>query len=298
MFILNRLFIIIVICLFVVLFAPLLIKHHNLVHDPWIINDDQRAQIFEFYHEGGEWIFNGDYIADYYKRAFLPPGFNVLYSMAGFLGDPLIFSKYLQEFLFLVFLIFLFLIGKDHDNFLVGMLCLLCGFLSFLYLDRVAGGLPRAFAFPLIAGFCWGLIRWNLWIVISMFLLQFLFYPPSVLPCFITFTVWLLFPRLTGMDTKKFNVKKRLFLLALVGMLAFILVLPLIIRSHSYGEKITYQNMHEYPEISPNGKENVPPFPSLTEEALKTAENSFSGNGFFNISDGGKKILLESCRGP
>ena len=296
MFNLNRLFIIIIVCLFVVLFAPLLIKHYNLVHDPWIINDDQRAQIFEFYNEGGEWVFNGDYIVDYYKRAFFPPGFNVLYSFAGFLGDPLIFSKYLQEFLFVVFLIFLFLIGKDQGNILVGMLCLLCGFLSDYYLFSVAGGLPRAFSFPLIAGFCWGLISWKLWIIIPMLLLQLLFYPPSALPCCITFTVWLLFPHLTGMDTKRFNVKKRLFILALVGMLAFIIVLPNII-SRSYGEKITYQNMHEYPEIGKNGRYRnhpyfVPPFPSLTKQALKTAEKSFSGNGFFKISDAGKKIIL------
>ena len=276
---------------------PLLIERHNLIHDPWIINDDQRAQIFEFYYEDGDRIFKGDYIADYYNQAFFPSGFSLLYSVAGFIGDPLVFSKYLQEFLFLVFLIFLFLIGKDHENFLVGMLCLLFGFLSVHYLGRMAGGLPRSFSFPLVAGFCWGLIRGKIWIVIPMFLMQFLFYPPSALPCCITFTVWLLFPQLTGMDTKKFDMKKRLFILAFVGIVALVLVLPHIIRSHSYGEKITYQNMHEYPEIGQNGRYRdnpffIPPFPFLTKQIARTTEVSFSGNGLFNISERGKKILL------
>lgn len=297
MFTSTRVAAIIVVCLFILSCIPILIKHHTLVHDPWIINDDQRAQIFEFYYEDGERIFKGDYIADYYDQAFFPSGFSLLYSVAGFIGDPLVFSRYLQEFLFLVFLAFLFLIGKDHNNFLVGMLCLLCGFLSVHYIGRFAGGLPRAFSFTLIAGFCWGLIRGNLWIIIPTLLLQVFFYPPSALPCCIAFAVWLLFPQLTGRDTKKYTVKKRIFILALVGMLSFISVLPHIVSFHSYGDRITHQNMHDYPEIGQNGRYRnnpyfIPPFPSLTKQVARTAKISFSGNGLLDISDRGKNVLL------
>ena len=94
-------------------------------------------------------------------------------------------------------------------------------------------------------------------------------------------------------------MKKRLFILALVGIVALVLVLPHIIRSHSYGEKITYQNLNEYPEIGQNGRYRnnphfMPPFPSLAKQGFKTAEISFSGKGFLNISERGKRILLVS----
>lgn len=292
---LNRLLLLSFTVFILILLGPLLIKHHQLIHDPWTITNDQRQQIFEFYYEEGDWLFKGDYISDYFKRVCLPLGFSALYSLAGVIGDPLIFSKYLQEILFLLFLIFMFLIGKTHENSLVGVLCLLSGFITFLYLDRISGGLPRAFAFPLMAGFLWGLLRSNVWIVISMFLLQVLFYPPAALPCSITLTTWLLFPQITGSDTGKLHLKRRLLLLILVGVLSIILVLPNIIRSYSYGKRVTVNMIQEYPEAGPQGrliKLETPPFPSLKTKIIKFVNRSFSGNGILHIHEKEKNLLL------
>jgi hypothetical protein len=292
---LNRLLLLLFTVFIVIHLGPLLIKHHQYLHDLWTINDDQRQQIFEFYYEEGNWLFKGDYISDYFKRVFLPLGFSALYSLAGLLGDPLIFSKYLQEILFISFLIFMFLIGKVQENSLVGILCLLSGFITVIYLDRISGGLPRAFSYPLMAGFLWGLIMGNMWIVIFMFLLQVLFYPPATLPCAITLAIWVLFPKLTGLNTKKIHLKRRLLLLALLGVLSIILVLPNIIRSYSYGESVTLNMIQEYPEKGPQGrfaKSDIPPFPSLKTQIIKIVNISFSGNGILHIDKKEKNLLL------
>lgn len=294
-FTLNRLLILLLILFVIVLLGPLLIKHHQLVHDPWMINDDQRAQIFEFYYENGEWLFKGDYISDFYKRVFYPLGFSMLYSVAGILGDPLIFSKYLQEFLFLLSLLFLFMIGKTQENSLVGIFCLLMGFVTDFYVNGIAGGLARSFAYPLIASFCWGMLRGNVWIVISMFLLQVLFYPPIALPCSITLAIWLLFPRLAGLDTGKLRFKSRLFILIAVAILSISFVMPNISNLAKYGEKITRNMRAEYPEAGPQGRtyiKDVGPFPSVISKIPEIVQVSFSGNGIFAIDNKVKNLLL------
>ncbi len=263
---------------FIAVLGPPLIKHHKIVHDPWVINDDQRQQIFEFYREEGTPVFKDDYIANYYLDTNIPLGFSLLYSIAGYIWDPLEFSRYLQEVLFILLLLFLFLIGKTLGGSITGLLCLLAAFCSYIYLDRIAGGLPRAFSYPLVAGFLWGLLRRDLRLMALMLLLQALFYPPPLLPCGITFFFFLLFSKSLPLTTRK-----RFLILILTVTMAGAAVVPKIFPvSSQYGERITLSNMHLYPETGPEGRygpEDRPPFPSLAEQIIHSVKSSFTGSG-------------------
>lgn len=233
----------------------------RIANNEWAYNGDQKQQIFEFYADGGKQIFDGDYISDYYENAFLPSGFLWIYDIAGFAGDPFFFSKILSLALMLLFVYMVFLISKGCAGVTWGMFSVILIFCTSLFFNRMDGGLPRAFAYPLGALFILGYIRGSaLWCACSLILMA-LFYPPLLVPYIIVFFLWLMFPGLFGTDAGPLpglsrgpSGLRRFLWLAGLCVLIILIMVPTIYKSRNYGDRISLSDVGVFPEAGNNGR--------------------------------------------
>ena len=148
------------------LYAGSLVDHARYAWQPFHANDDARQQIWPFLRYHDPQLLRGDFIAAYYLDS-LPPGFWSLYRLAATVVDPRIASKALPYVELLIVLLALgtaaWRLGGATAAWGTMALALSTGVL----LDRLAGGLPRSFAFPLMAASAAALVHGRPWILAS-----------------------------------------------------------------------------------------------------------------------------------
>ncbi len=234
----------------------------RLANDEWAYSStDQRQQSFEYYFEGGKRLFAGDYISDYYLNAFLPSGYSWLYDAAGRIGDPFFFSKIVSLALMLSCIYIGFLIAKGYAGPTWGMVSVILVFCTSLFFNRMQGGLPHSFAFPLGLFFFLGFVRRRpLWCACSLVMMA-LFYPPLLVPYTMVFSLWLLFPRLLAADIGPLpwlrqggSGLKRFYWLAGLCVLITLTLAPILYQSRQYGERISLSDVGGFPEAGPEGR--------------------------------------------
>src|SRR5262245_40238814 len=170
-----------------------LAAHVRLAANPRVVNDDARQQIPPFlrYEKGSG--FSNDYIGEYFLACF-PPGYRGLYTLAGVLGVTTPVSKVLPYVLLLVTVAFMALaanrIGGRWAGWVSAALCL--G--SAVYLERMAGGLPRGFGFPILAAGLFALAAGKVRLLAVLVLLGAAFYPVSGVLLGFSLTLVLLSP--------------------------------------------------------------------------------------------------------
>ena len=118
--------------------------------DPHIFNDDARQQIYPFFRYADSSLFPNDYIADYYLDC-LPLGFRALYTLSAPLIDPAVSNKIVTYLMLLITVAGLGAAANRLGGKVAtwGAMSLALG--ASLYIDRMGGGLPRAFGFPILA---------------------------------------------------------------------------------------------------------------------------------------------------
>ena len=158
----------------------LAIKFHWAgILDPWRIDGDARQHVFWTYRYADPGLFPNDPLVDFIASPrFDPPGYSALYAVGVRVLDALIFSKLLGLALCSVVAWAAYRLGKRWGGDLSGFLAVLAA--GGLMFDNLRGGLPRAFAFPIlllgllaVAGkrrFAFGLT----------FVVAALFYPPMI----------------------------------------------------------------------------------------------------------------------
>ncbi len=145
--------------------VPSLVEHLRLVADPLVFNDDTRIQIWPFLRDYDPALFRGDYIADYTGRTLVPFGFASLYRAFALLFDPRAVATVLPYLTLLATVAAIAAsatrLAGPAAGFAAALLCLSAD----IFLNRMMGGLPRAFGYPLVALVMLGLIHGRpLWI--------------------------------------------------------------------------------------------------------------------------------------
>ena len=267
----------------VLIFGPALLAHVQRAADPSIFNDDARAWIYPFYRYSESALFPRDYSGDYHL-AILPWGYHGLYMMASYLGVATELSKILPYLGLLTTVICLAMaahaFGGKAAAWVAAALCL--G--SSIYLERMSGGLPRSFAFPLLAAASLMLIYGCYHTLGVLVLLGAAFYPAAAVPIGIALALVLLAlpPSSRGGVAASWSFKRCLIFVAAVGATAVLVLLPSELSSRRFGSVIRPSQIDEFPEAGPGGRydsEDRPPFPGFFAIAPSVAAQTIVGEG-------------------
>lgn len=261
--------------------GPALLEHMRRSLNPLVYNDDVRIIIFPFFRYSDPELFRNDFVSDYFL-AGLPEGFRTVYWLAAKLWDAAAFSKLLPYLLVAVTLGALAVaarrVGGNVAAFGVAALSLGTG----VFLARMAGGLPRAFAYPVLAiaaaALALGKPRW----LAAAVWLGALFYPVVGVISGLSLALLLACPASERGEASDWSPRRRLIFVGVVGIVAAALVVPCAIRLRGFGAELTPNVVAQYPEIGPGGRfgaEDRAPFPGFFESAGPLARDSISGIG-------------------
>ncbi len=248
-------------------YGPSLTAHLRRAAEPLIFNDDARQQIFPFfsYHEPG--LFPDDYLARYYLDC-LPIGYRGLYTLGALVWDPAALSKVVPYLLLLATLVALGAAARRLAGTFGALLALTLALSSELLLARLAGGLPRAFAFPILAlalaGLTLGRARW----LVAAVALGAGFYPAAGVVAGLALGLLLfVLPAQDRGDASAWSFKRRLLVTVGAGLASVVLLLPPLLGSRHYGATLRPADAAQYPELGRGGRygaDDRAPFVSFT----------------------------------
>ncbi len=157
-------------------FALAFVSQYPALTSQYMINDDARQLIYWLQQFRDAELFRGDLLT-VYARHFSSLGFILFYRALAPFIDPLLLSRLLPLLLFPLACGYLYrlvlLIGGRYAALLAALSCLA----SPILLARTVGGLPRAFAFPLLLAFLYYLLKRQYLTTAILLFAQALFYP-------------------------------------------------------------------------------------------------------------------------
>jgi hypothetical protein len=253
---------------------------HSL--DPWVLADDMRIPLPNFYRFADGELFQDDAVGRYHSDG-TPELFRGLYVVAAQFGDLLLFGKLFAHLLSVVTLSGVFvavqrLAGKPAA-FIAVCFCLS----TEIMLDRTAGTLPRAFGFPILAWAAAALVAGWPRVLAALVVAGAGLYPPLA-PILGTCLALLLLvmPKRDRGAASEWSLRRSLTVLALTGAATAVMSAPMMLRMKPYGELIRPSMAEEFPEITPGGRvgktNRAVPLPFF-EEARYLAERTVFGVG-------------------
>jgi hypothetical protein len=154
---------------------------------------------------------------------------------------------------------------------------------SFGFFHTMGGGIPRSFAFPVVAGALVALATGRIRGSAACVLAGAAFYPPAgVLAGATLFGVLLLLPAEDRGPARDWSLGRRLGLLAVTAGLGLLVVAPALIGSREFGPRIVQTGGEPFPEAGPGGRyvdRNRPPWPGALEAVPPVARDALSGRG-------------------
>jgi len=265
-----------------IVYGPALAMHIGRGVDPQVFNDDARQQIYPFFRYADSSLFPNDYIGDYYLDN-LPIGFRALYTISAPLIDPAVSNKIVMYLMLLITILGLGVAANRLGGKVAAWAAMSLALGASLYIDRMGGGLPRAFGFPILAcalaALAYGRVKW----LAALVCLGACFYPiAGVLVGFATTFLLLLLPASDRGDAKDWDLRRRLGFLAIVAGASFFLLLPTILGSSRYAPVLTAEDVAEYPEAGPGGRyapDSRAPYESFFDSASKAVARGLVGAG-------------------
>jgi hypothetical protein len=260
--------------------GPALVAYLGNALDPQLINDDARQQIFPFFRYVDSQLFTSDYLGDYYL-ACLPAGYRLLLTGTALLGfDPTTTSRWLPLLAVVVTAAALAAAARRLGGKLAGLgtLALVLG--CSLFFERVSGGLPRTFAFPLLA---LGLERLSAGRARALAVLTALgaaFYPVVAVILGFALAGMLLLPEGDRGEADGWSRRRRWLWLAGTAVACVLLLLPSTLAARRFGPVVTARDVPEVPEAGPGGRygaEDRAPFRSYLETAAPIFRRSLVG---------------------
>ncbi|HIJ75896.1 MAG TPA: hypothetical protein HPP81_04190 [Deltaproteobacteria bacterium] len=162
-----------------------MIAHWQGFRSPFVINDDVRQQIFWMQQWLEPNLYPNDLLAGY-ARDYVSWGVIAIYRVASVFMDPLQFTKVLTGILFVLSALLIYCLCLELRDDFAALLGVCIYFLFGLFLGEMSGGLPRAFAFPLLIGYLCLLARKRLLLAAITVLVQSIFVPYIFLLCLTT----------------------------------------------------------------------------------------------------------------
>jgi hypothetical protein len=292
-------------------FVPTTVNHIRRTFDPFTFNDDARILIWPFFREADPSLFQGDPFAAYF-RAGLPEGYLALYRLFGSLGLAKSASEILPYLLLFVTLGFVVVTAKRLGGGVGAWVSAVLLLGSVSVYDRLGGGLPRAFAFPIVAAGAYALVSARPRLLALLTVLGAAFYPVvAALLGLALFFLLVLPSRLRCVDTTQSGHPRthelprlqaetrraatsfsrftdlsswtgRLALLVVTFIAIVLVLVPTTLRLRPYGEPITRDLLSLYPEAGPGGRlgpEQQAPFPPWYKSAGFHAKQALLGSG-------------------
>lgn len=265
-----------------VLFGPSYAKHIQYALNNTFINDDVQQQIFPFYTYADSTLFQNDYISDYY-RLNLPFGFHAFYWLGAKVWDPEPLSLALPYPLLLVTVGGLaataYRLAGGGAAWAVAALALSSG----MFMDRIVGGLPRAFGFPLFAWGLYALVAGKPKLLGVFTALGITFYPVVGVVLGGTLGLWLLFwPGKERGEAQHWSLKRRAAFLSIVAGACVLLTAIVLVIGKGYGDRIGPNDIAEFPEAGAGGrydKDSRPPFAPVHAATWKQWRKTLTGQG-------------------
>lgn len=248
------------------LYGGSLLAHMRVAADPLIFNDDAR-QFTWLFLRGEGWA--PDYLADYWT-GLLPLGYRALYALAAIVVDPRLVGKALP-YLLLVPL----WCGIGWSAHRLGGKAAAWASLAFclgssVFLDRMSGGHPRAFGYPLVAGIAAALVAGRAVRLAALTAAAAALYPLGGALGGLSLAGLLALPAGSRGDTAGWRPGRRWALLLGTAALCAALLLPMLLSQRGFGPRLRAEDADAYPELAPSGRydsdEDRPPFPGLLRE--------------------------------
>jgi hypothetical protein len=236
-------------------YGPALEAHINRSMDPFIFNDDARQQIFPFfqYHEPG--LFAHDYFGTYLRACFLPPGYCVFYKFGAMAMDPAAISKVLPYLLLAVTVIAVAVAAYRLAGYFGALLAAALVLSSEMFLSRLAGGLPRAFAFPTAALTAAALVYGRPRLLAGLVCASAGFYPATAMLSAIALVLWLfILPATDRGQAAEWSFTHRACLAVATASISALILLPMIVGAWPYGRQLGPADITEYPELGQGGR--------------------------------------------
>lgn len=180
-----------IIYLFYVLTAALgvyVFAHWDAIKSPYVINDDVRQQIYWMRQWQDKELFQ-DHILTQYAKNYVPWGVKAIYWAAARMMDPVQFTKVLTGVLFVITAALVFGLVLQIQDDLTAILAVCVFFFFGHFMKKISGGLSQSFAYPLLLGYLFFLVRNRLFGAGVMIFLQSLFNPYIFLLSLVTHVI-------------------------------------------------------------------------------------------------------------
>ena len=243
---------------------------------PYLVNDDALQWVSPFYATGG-----ADCPAVRYYLDLIPSGFKAIYGIATALHlDPLLFSKAVTACTFILTLALAYLLGRSLGSVLGGMLLFVLAYCCLGFFMRTAGGLPRAFGYPVVLLLALGFARPSFVAALFGCLLAFLFYP-AIAPFGVGCVLFLLaVPRLVGLEAiASLSLGRRLFVAGGVLVVVALFWGAFTLGRADWGAQLGKSELSALPEMQRGGRydpRDSLPMPSFQLLATQTIDRTFS----------------------
>lgn len=237
----------------VVFFGPAYALHGRHSADPAWFNDDARQQIWPLLRYHDDRLFQNDVAADYYLSCF-PVGFRTLYAVLAPVWDARAVSKVLPYLLLAVTAWAAGQAARRLRGPAAGWAAVGLCLGAEIYLARLAGGLPRSFAFPLLAVALLALARGKPILLAVVTVLGAAFYPAASVVTGLALAGWLLLPAKWLGKAEEWGWGRRLTVLGVAAALTVLVALPALLASSDYGPTLSPAQAGDYPELSAAGR--------------------------------------------
>jgi hypothetical protein len=238
----------------------------------YVINDDVHQHIYWMQQFRDSGLFRNDLLTAY-ARNYQPSGFILLYRMLSFLISPTIIGKILPVILLAISSLYVFRLVSRFTNNYTGFLAAFIFMVTPHYMQRMTGGHPRAFAYPLLIIFLYYLIKKRYSTASIVMVLQCLFYPVIFM---LSVPVYLFtFIKLHGKKVV-FNMnlsRIKYFVLALSIGVLILTAKYILVRNPSIGTTVTKKQMLNNPEFYEKGRHKILPISPLTKEMVRISRS-------------------------
>ena len=251
--------------------------------DPMLQNDDARQHLFAFHRYTSEKALLDDPIANEFLQQ-LPPLFHLLYAVLVPNVGVFIAPKIVHYLcVLIIFWSGYTLIRSSRGGIASGFLLIFCNLQASFVVERMAGGLPRSFAFPLMSLWVAGALSDDERLRFFAITLCSALYPPAALIVLVAESTYL-FQR-SSVPVSIFSFKKFKKIAAL-GLICFLLVsFQGSLKSKHAGKLPSLEQAQNDPAFHEKGRTAKLPFPTAWSFTKTIFMNVFQPHSMQNYSE-------------
>jgi hypothetical protein len=256
-----------VLLLTALLLLPFILGQLGFVLDTDMFDPDMLT-LYGFFRLHDPELFPDDYMADYFMRLGMPPGYRLLQYLWSLLFDPMWLHRGLPVVLWCACIPLVYISGRRLGGLANAWATLAIYMCSSIFIFRMTGGMPHAFGFPLTWWVVASLLSGNSRSLALATVTSAAFYPIITPIAGMTLACWLLFPRLAPAIARtapeaRWPWRRKLVALGMVALLTGLMMLPMAMSRtvNGYGDVINVLAERErFPEAT-NPLAAINPFP-------------------------------------